>query len=163
MKEILQQLAAYNLWANGLLLEAIKKIPPEMHEKEVASSFSSLLKTIVHMWNAESVWWQRMKLKEQVVEPKDNFKGNLPEAVDEMMQQCRQWKDWVVNSKEHHLDHVFEYRNFSGVQFKQPIFQVLIHLFNHETYHRGQLVTMLRQLGIEKIPQTDFIVWSRKR
>jgi uncharacterized damage-inducible protein DinB len=40
---------------------------------------------------------------------------------------------------------------------------MLLHLFNHGTYHRGQLVTMLRELGIEKIPPTDFIVWSRRK
>jgi uncharacterized damage-inducible protein DinB len=40
---------------------------------------------------------------------------------------------------------------------------MLLHLFNHNTYHRGQLVTMLRQLGMDKIPATDFIVWSRKK
>jgi len=50
-----------------------------------------------------------------------------------------------------------------GEHFKQPIYKMLLHVFNHGTYHRGQIVNMLRQLGIEKIPQTDFIVWSRKR
>jgi uncharacterized damage-inducible protein DinB len=163
MKEILQQLATYNVWANTLLLEAIKKTPEELHQKEVASSFPSLLKTILHMWNAESIWWQRMKLKERITEPKDSFDGNLQDAVEGLMQQCKQWTEWVSNSKDHHLDHVFEYRNFKGEQFKQPIFQMLLHLFNHETYHRGQLVTILRQLGVEKIPQTDFIVWSRRK
>jgi uncharacterized damage-inducible protein DinB len=41
------------------------------------------------------------------------------------------------------------------------VVDVFLHVLNHGTYHRGQLVNMLRQLGIEKIPQTDFIVWSR--
>jgi uncharacterized damage-inducible protein DinB len=43
------------------------------------------------------------------------------------------------------------------------VYQILLHLANHNTYHRGQLVNMLRQLGVEKIPQTDFVVWSRKK
>lgn len=163
MKEILQQLASYNLWANSLLMEAIKKSPEEFHQQEIRSSFSSLLKTVLHMWNAESVWWQRLKLQERIIEPKDNFNGSMNDAIEGLMQQSKQWREWVVNSQEHHLDHVFEYRNFQGQQFKQPIFQMLLHLFNHDTYHRGQLVTMLRQLGVEKIPQTDFIVWSRKK
>ncbi len=57
----------------------------------------------------------------------------------------------------------FDYENSKGEQFKQPIFQMLLHVFNHGTYHRGQLVTMLRQLGVENIPATDFIVWSREK
>jgi uncharacterized damage-inducible protein DinB len=61
------------------------------------------------------------------------------------------------------LDHVFQYYNSKREYFKQPIFQMLLHVFNHGTYHRGQLVNMLRQLAVEKIPQTDFIVFSRTK
>jgi uncharacterized damage-inducible protein DinB len=163
MKEILQQLAAYHIWANGLLMETLKKLPEELHQKEIPSSFNSLQKTVVHIWNAESIWWQRMKLQERIVEPKDNFNGNMEDAISGLMHQDKQWNEWVTNAQEHHLDHVFQYQNFRGEQFKQPLYQMLLHLFNHATYHRGQLVNMLRQLGIEKIPQTDFIVWSRKK
>ncbi len=66
MKQLLQQLAYYNIWANRLLLDAVKKVPEEYYQKEVASSFPSLLKTVLHMWNAQSVWWQRMKLQERI-------------------------------------------------------------------------------------------------
>jgi len=163
MKEILKELAAYNIWANNLLFDAVKKLPEELHHKEIASSFNSLFKTALHMWNAESIWWQRMKLQERITEPMEYFKGNFKEAAEELAQQSRQWKEWINNVQNHQLDHVFQYQNKKGEQFKQPLFQMLIHLFNHGTYHRGQIVTMLRQLGIEKIPQTDFIVWSRKR
>ena len=55
-----------------------------------------------------------MKLKERIIEPKDNFDGNLHDAVEGLMQQCKQWTEWVINSKDHHLDHVFEYRNLKG-------------------------------------------------
>jgi uncharacterized damage-inducible protein DinB len=78
------------------------------------------------------------------------------------LQQNRQWTVWISNSQEHMFQHEFIYLNLKKEQFKQPVYQVLVHVFNHGTYHRGQLVTMLRQLGIEKIPQTDYIVWSRK-
>jgi uncharacterized damage-inducible protein DinB len=163
MKEILQQLAAYHIWANNLIMEAVKKLPPELQTKEVASSFNSLFKTILHMWNAESIWWQRVKLQERISEPVDTFKGDIQEAIKEMTQQTRQWREWIDSAQSHQIDHVFQYQNKKGEQFKQPIYQMLIHLFNHGTYHRGQIVTMLRQLGVEKIPQTDFIVWSRKK
>lgn len=163
MKEILQQLAVYNIWANNLLWGAIKNLPEQMHQQEIPSSFNSLQKTLLHMWNAESVWWQRMKLQERITEPVDYFKGNINEVIAGLQHQNRQWKEWVDNAQGHDFDHVFQYQNSMGEQFKQPLFQMLLHLFNHGTYHRGQVVTMLRQLGVEKIPQTDFIVWSRKK
>ena len=45
----------------------------------------------------------------------------------------------------------------------QARYGFILHAINHNTYHRGQIVTMLRQLGVEKIPATDFIVWSRRK
>jgi uncharacterized damage-inducible protein DinB len=163
MKEILQQLAAYNIWANALLMEVLKRLPGELQQKEIPSSFNSLQKTVLHMWNAESIWWQRMKLQERVTGPMENFNGKMEDAIEGLTLQNKQWNEWINKAQEHHLEHVFQYKNFKGEQFKQPIYQMLIHLFNHDTYHRGQIVNMLRQLGVEKIPQTDFIVWSRKK
>lgn len=163
MKEIFQQLAAYNTWANQLLLATINTLPEQVQEKETPSSFPSLLKTVLHMWDSESMWWQRLKLQEHVVRPSSVFKDNFAEAAVELQAQNKQWQDWITAAQEHQLQHVFHYQNTKREQFKQPVYQMLFHLFNHGSYHRGQLVTMLRQLGIEKIPTTDFIVWSRKK
>ena len=163
MKELLQQLSAYHMWANNLLIDVIKNLAPELHRKEVPSSFNSLQKTVLHMWSAESIWWQRMKLQERIIAPADNFNGNMQDILEGFKTQNSQWNEWIIKAQTHHLEHVFQYQNLKGEHFKQPIYQMLLHLFNHGTYHRGQIVNMLRQLGIEKISQTDFIVWSRKR
>ena len=163
MKELILQFSTYHLWANQLLLDAINQLPEEKQTQTVASSFDSLLKTVLHIWDAESIWWQRMKLSERVVRPSENFSGNMKEAAESLLQKNRQWHEWVTSAQEHMLQHVFRYQNTKKEQFKQPVYQMLLHIFNHGTYHRGQLVTMLRQLGVEKIPQTDFIVWSRKK
>ncbi len=80
-----------------------------------------------------------------------------------LISQSKQWEEWVDKNTEAGLAHVFAYQNSKREQFKQPLFQMLMHLFNHQTYHRGQIVTMLRLAGIEEIPATDFIVWSRKK
>ena len=48
------------------------------------------------------------------------------------------------------IEHVFQYYNSKKEHFKSPVYQMLMHVFNHGTYHRGQLVNMLRQLGVEK-------------
>lgn len=161
MKELLQQLAVYNAWANKRILEVIVALPEEKQKQEMPSSFKSLYDTLLHMWNAESAWWQRMKLHERIVAPADFFKGPMQDLSNGLLQQNEQWIDWIDNASDAALDHVFHYQNSKREQFKQPIYQMLLHVFNHGTYHRGQLVNMLRQLGIEKIPALDFIVWSR--
>jgi uncharacterized damage-inducible protein DinB len=163
MKEILTQLSAYNIWANQLLLDAINQLPEEKQKQELPSSFNSLYATILHMLDAENIWWQRMKLQERITRPSENFSGDMKEAGNTLLNQNRQWDGWINNASEHQLQHVFHYQNTKKEQFKQPIYQMLLHMLNHGTYHRGQLVNMLRQLGVEKVPATDFIVWSRRK
>jgi uncharacterized damage-inducible protein DinB len=162
MKELILQLSGYHTWANQQLIDIIQQLPGEKQMQTVASSFDSLLKTVIHLWDAESIWWQRLKLSERIVIPSETFNGNFNEAANQLLQQNRQWTQWISNAQEHMFQHEFIYLNLKKEQFKQPVYQVLLHVFNHGTYHRGQLVTMLRQLGIEKIPQTDYIAWSRK-
>lgn len=163
MKEILLQLSAYNLWANQLLLEVIKTLPEDVQQMELKGSFASLHKTVVHLWDAETIWWQRMKLQERILIPSETFSGNTNDAGQQLQALNRQWHEWILGANENALQHVFLYQNSKKEQFKQPVYQMLLHVFNHGTYHRGQLVNQLRQLGIAKIPATDFIVWSRKK
>jgi uncharacterized damage-inducible protein DinB len=163
MKDLLQQFAAYNIWANQKIMEVILALPEEKQLAGVPSSFSSLYKTILHMWDAESAWWQRMKLQERIVAPSENFNGSMKDVINGLMQQSTQWLDWVSSASDIALDHVFQYQNSKKEQFKQPVYQMMLHVFNHGTYHRGQLINMLRQLGVEKLPQTDYIIWSRKK
>jgi uncharacterized damage-inducible protein DinB len=163
MKELLKQLAAYNIWANQKLLEVILGLPEEKQKQELPSSFKNLYDTILHMLDAESIWWQRMKLNERIIVPSENANGNMKDVVNGLQQQNLLWQDWVNNASDMALEHVFQYYNLKKECFKQPVYQMILHVFNHGTYHRGQLVNMLRQIGIEKIPQTDFIVWTRKK
>ncbi|HVG14053.1 MAG TPA: DinB family protein [Chitinophagaceae bacterium] len=162
MKEILQQLSAYNIWANQLLGNRITSLDTELQLKEVKSSFNSLHNTILHLWDAENIWWQRMKLQERITRPSEIFSGTTTEAISELLQQNKQWNEWISAAQEHQLLHVFQYQNMQREMFKQPLYQMLVHLFHHGSYTRGQLVNIMRQLEVDKIPSTDFIIWSRK-
>lgn len=163
MKIILSQYAAYHLWANQLIIERILQLPTELHEQKVVSSFPGLQATLMHIWDAESIWWQRMKLQENIIVPSTNFTGGIVEISKSLMFQSRQWQEWISHAQEHMFAHEFIYYNTKKEKFKQSVYQVVLHVFNHGTYHRGQLVNILRQLGVDSIPQTDFIVWSRKK
>jgi uncharacterized damage-inducible protein DinB len=163
MKQLLQQYAAYNIWANQKLFDCISNLSDDQINRDICSSFTSIHKTILHMWYAEEAWWQRLKLVEQLDLSAARFEGSFAELVKRYGQQSSDWAEWVNNATEVQLAHVFAYQNTKKEQFKQPVFEMLMHIFNHGTYHRGQLVTMLRQLGVEKIPPTDFIVYCRKK
>ncbi len=163
MKILLTQLSAFHLWANQQFIDVILKLPEELQQQDVAASYPSLHKTLLHLWDAESIWWQRLKLQVQVVPPSANFGGDTAEVCKSLMNQSRLWQEWVVASTDRQLNHEFIYYNLKKEKFKQPVYQMLMHMYNHGTYHRGQLVCMLRQLQVGNIPSTDFIVWSRKK
>jgi uncharacterized damage-inducible protein DinB len=163
MKELLKQYAAFNAWANLRIIETILQSPEEKHQQEILSSFSSLQSTLLHMWDAESAWWQRIKLQERLIMPSDNFNGTLKDITTGITQLDQQWLEWISNASEAAIEHVVQYYNSKKEHFKQPVWQIFLHVCNHNTYHRGQLVNMLRQLGIEKIPATDFVVWTRRK
>lgn len=162
MKELLKQYAAYNIWATKQLVDRINKLPEEKIVLEVASSFPSLYKTVQHMWLAEDIWWQRLKLVENPVAQSDSFTGSFAELYAQLYKQSLQWKEWVDAAGDNHLNFVFAYIHDKAEQ-KMAVHDMLLHLFNHATFHRGQLVTILRQLGEDKIPQTDYVAYCRQR
>lgn len=163
MKQTLLQFAQYNLWANKLMVDAIQKLTPEQLDMTITSSFDSIRKTIMHTYAAEYVWLQRLQLAEHPV-----WVGNATDkSIEEVCQHWLQVSEELlafVNKQfdDRALEHVVQYQNLQQVQFKTPVFEVLTHIFNHATYHRGQLVTMMRQAGVTQIPGTDYILWSRK-
>lgn len=163
MKKILEPYAAYNYWANSLLTSAIGKLDEEKIHREIISSYRSIAKTILHMWDAESIWWQRVKLVDNIEIPSVVFDGNTEALIKGLLQQSQLWKEWIAGSRDSALEHEFIYRNSKKEQFKQPVAEVVHHLFNHQSYHRGQLITMLRQVGEEHVPSTDYILFLRKK
>lgn len=163
MKILLTQLSSYHLWANNIIIERIEKLTEDLQQQPVVSSFGSINETLYHLWNAEHTWWQRLKLQEIIVPIDESVKGDFRKLSGGLMAQSKQWQEWITAAQEHMLDHEFIYYNSKKEKFKQKVYEVLLHVFNHGTYHRGQLVSILRQLEVGAIPPTDFILWSRRR
>lgn len=163
MKEQLQAYAASNRWANERILEVMLNLDASTLKNEVVSSFPSLYHTVLHLYTAEHNWWQRLQLAEHILSPYDHFTGTFAELAGLLLDQSKRWEQWVAGANDRQLMHVFAYQTLNGDQYKQPVWQMILHLFNHGSYHRGQLVTLLRQAGVEKIPGTDFIVFTRKK
>ena len=162
MKQLLQQYAAYNLWANKKIIETANQLSEEQVNKEIVSSFPSVYKTFLHLMEVENAWWERLKLVEHPA-MSGWFTGNYEELSKKLLELSRQWEEWIESANEVNITHVFAYQNSKKEHFKQPVYEMLLHLFNHQTLHRGQIIMMFRQLGLDKIPPTDFIVFSRRK
>ena len=110
MKEMLTQYATYNIWAYNELLKLILNLSEEQEQQEITSSFSSLYKTILHLQSPKSIWWQRLKLQEHIINESLN-NVSIQETVKPIEQLDVQWADWISNANEHQLQHVFPYQN----------------------------------------------------
>jgi len=163
MKRLFEQYASYNVWANHKIIFTIGQLDPVLWYQQTPSSFDSLYKTLLHIWDAESIWWQRMRLHEKIVVPSASFDSSLKDVCNGLLHQSMQWETFIKSGEfdEAAINSKLIYKNLKGETFNQPVSEVLLHLFNHSTYHRGQVITMLRTLGVEKMPGTDFIAWSR--
>ena len=161
MKQLLTAYASYNCWAYIELTNTILEMDEHLHQQILKSSFPNLYATVLHLWDAESIWWQRMEGHQQMVIPSIQFNPTMKEAVNGLLQQAGEWERFVQAVTNEQLQREFDYKNFKGEPFRSAVWQVVHHLFNHGTYHRGQLVTMMRELGVTTIPATDFIHYMR--
>ncbi|HET6993167.1 MAG TPA: DinB family protein [Bacteroidia bacterium] len=160
VKELLLTYAKYNLWANKALLGAIKKLDAAQLETETKSSFKSIRKTAFHIWDAEYVWLNRFKGKSLPFMTKD-----LPAAtpVDSFIDGAQKFVEYVESQDDSFFTGVTIFKDLSGKEHTMENAGMLMHCMNHSSFHRGQIVTMLRMLGYEgEMPRTDMIVYLRE-
>ena len=152
---------AYHRWATEQTLESVAPLSHEELNRDMMTSHSSVWGTLVHSYQADSIWLQRHL---------GNIGAKLtdfapPETLTELGQQWAQvhaqLSDYASSIAEANWMTILEYRFLSGVEVRTPIYENLLHVVNHGTYHRGQIVTILRQLGARPI-STDFIRYVRE-
>lgn len=161
MKELLVEYAAYNTWANQLMIDAMLSLQDTQIDKIINSSFQSVRATAYHSWSAEDMWLQRLGHVTDTVWAESIFKGSFADACSNWLVSSKALEHYVNTQYEEALKSILNFKDLKNNGHSMPVFQVLQHVFNHATYHRGQLVTMLRQAGETKIPRTDFIEFAR--
>lgn len=164
MKELLTQLAKYNIWANDKFISLLLKQDESLIDTEIVSSFSSIRKTVYHMWSAEDIWLQRLSLVEQPIWAESRFEGDFATACEKWSEASKGLLSFIERQYDDRaLEHVLQYYNLKKQHMKLPVYVALTQVLNHGTYHRGQLITMLRQCGVKKVPSTDFFVFKGKQ
>jgi uncharacterized damage-inducible protein DinB len=152
----------YNLWANTLMIDWLRTKPEPVLKQEMVSSFPSLEKTILHLWDAESIWYHRLH-QQSVERPSDGFTGTAYEALDHLLASSILMRDFVMGLSEVDFTQKCTYTHMNGQTYSPSFAEVLHHCMNHGTFHRGQLVTMGRALGLTDPPKTDYIQFVREQ
>ena len=153
------ELAEYNIWANNITLSWLNRISDDQWKAPIISSFNSVEETVLHLAGAEKLWLDRLHKVTDLVPLVKTFKGDRNELLKIWSDASNDLKMFVDAFDENELKTLLKFKRLNGVEYIQPYYQVLAHIFNHSTYHRGQLVTMLRQTGYTDISSTDMLVF----
>ncbi|GAB3428254.1 DinB family protein [Niabella aquatica] len=160
-KEYFKELAAYNIWANSIACEWIEQIHDSQWNKMIASSFSSIRETVLHIISAENAWLQRFHKKVNVEWIQSTFMGTKDDHIALWKQTSMGIKDFIDAFDEKELNARLDFKRFNGDAYSMPYYQLFAHVVNHATYHRGQLVTMLRQAEYTNVSSTDLLAYYR--
>jgi uncharacterized damage-inducible protein DinB len=160
--EEMRLLYDYNAWADRRAMDAASGLTTDQFTKSLGSSFSSVRDTLAHIYGAEWIWLER-------------FLGRSPSSLPDVTQfkdmgsLRERWREqellllsFVRGLSQADLDRVMEYKTLKFGAYRNPLWQSMQHLVNHGTYHRGQVTTLLRQLGAQPI-LTDLMHFYREQ
>ncbi len=165
----IRELLAYHRWAHRAWIEALRALPPEVLDRPLASSFPSIRATFAHMVGAELIWVGRWEGGDGALP--EGFEELELEALVEALEGVARRQDAVVagllegEEPGAHgaggLERELAYGDRAGNPHRSTFREMIQHVVNHATYHRGQLATLFRQVGVIP-PSTDLIKYTRR-
>jgi uncharacterized damage-inducible protein DinB len=154
-----RNLYAYNLWATDHQLTVIRQLSEEQFNRELGGSFPSIRLTLLHIVGAEELWITRLLEGQSPTRMLADEDYPTLENIERQLGATRvKWKNYLDGLVDDQLAEPFFYRNLRGEQISLPLWQILHHIANHATYHRGQITSMLRQVGVTP-PGVDAVVF----
>jgi uncharacterized damage-inducible protein DinB len=155
-KNYFLELAQYNIWANQKMTDWLSQINEVQWSQKLIGSFESIEATAIHTAGAEKIWFERL-INQAHPFLTQTFTGNKNDFIEIWKNASENLKNYISETSEEDLMETFAYKNLKGEDFSRVKYQAIAHVFNHSTYHRGQLVNYLRQVGFTDISSTDLI------
>jgi uncharacterized damage-inducible protein DinB len=159
----LKTLLDYHYWARDRMYEVLDPLKKEEAMRDLGGSFGSVHDTVAHLYAAEIVWYSRW----QGESPMSLITGaafpDLAAVRVAWLEHESKMRTFVDELGEPGVERIFEFKMFSGQPAASPFWQMLQHLVNHGSYHRGQVTTKLRQLGAQPAKSQDMIAFYRTR
>ena len=151
----------YNAWADRRALQAASALSRDQFTKQLGSSFSSVRDTLAHIYGVEWLWLERFQGRSPSAIPDDPGFADVAKLKASWTEFEPTLLNFVRSLTQDDLERVMEYKTMKFGVYRNPLWQSMQHLVNHGTYHRGQITTMLRQLGAEPI-LTDLMHFYRE-
>ncbi len=159
--ETFREIYDFNYWARDRQFQACAALTSEQFLRPMGNSFSSVRDTLAHLLAVEWVWLERWRGRSPNREEAEAFgAGNFP-TLDSLRDAWapieKEVRGFLRTCPEENLSLPLTYTNMQGQVWTYALWRVLYHVANHQTYHRGQITTLLRQLGA--VPAgTDYLV-----
>jgi uncharacterized damage-inducible protein DinB len=147
----------YSTWASRKLMDAVLALPEDQADRPTGVSHGSLLGTLGHIYLADRGWCSRMidpSLERRTESNLELLKTDWPAIQSK-------WEAWAEGAQDSDLERDVTYHAMDGTAYSSPAWQIVLHVVNHATLHRGQVMGMLRQLGV-KPPGTDLMYYYRE-
>ena len=152
----------YHYWARDRMFDALDPLTIEQVNRDMGNSFKSIRDTVTHLYAAEWVWYARWQgTSPTKLLTTDTF-ADLAALRSAWAEHETKVRAFVEDLGEAGINRVFQFTLFSGLSGAMPFWQMLQHVVNHASYHRGQVTTMLRQLGAEPPKSLDMVAFYRE-
>jgi uncharacterized damage-inducible protein DinB len=152
----------YDRWATGKLLDVLEGIPEDVYRKNPGSSHGGIHGTLVHLVGACDVWLRRW----QGETPTRQWKEEDFESFPVLRQQWDSYQSrisvFLNDITDERLNSPLFYKDMKGNPYSTALWKQMQHLVNHGSYHRGQIVTLLRILGMKAV-STDLIYYHKEK
>ncbi|MBL3558547.1 MULTISPECIES: DinB family protein [Marinobacter] len=169
LKYHLELLATYNQWMNSKVYEAANRLSEQELARDRGAFFGSILGTLNHLVVADTIWLKRFATHPSCLASlREVADLPSPTSLDQILfkdlaslAEHRGWLDqkiinWIAELSDGDLDFVLSYSNIKGVAANKRYSSLVLHFFNHQTHHRGQISTLLSQAG-EDVGVTDLL------
>lgn len=160
--EALQQHIDYNVWASRRLIDAVSNVSTEELTHNFKTADKSILGTLAHLYAAERNWLARMQEGRAAVQNRATGDVQMEPLLEKWAETHNSWKAWISQLPPEAPNQVMEYLDLQGRQWAQPLWQIVLHVVNHATHHRGQVSGFLRALD-KTPPPLDYIAFVRER
>jgi len=159
----LKTLVDFHYWARDRVLDAAARLSPEQFTRSMGGSFPSVRDTLVHMYLADWGWYQLFQGISPTTTPTFDQFPDLDTLRAAWAVHETRMRAFLNSLGDDDVNRVIEFRRADGMTGSFPIGQMLQHVVNHGTYHRGQVTTMFRQLGVEPSDSMELIRYYSER
>ena len=163
MKSMLLNYLRYNHWANQKMCKYLSPIDHPVDDPAKENLYSTIKKIILHIADGEQTWLSRLNGDNIPHMHNLDLEGSFSGICELILKNSSEFIDFIESKDDSFLTDTTEYINLKGKTFTQNNAEIILHCMNHSTFHRGQVINMLRNVGYTDQSASDFIMFLRER